>query len=417
MAHDVSARPAGRWGNGSTGRRSRPPTAIPEVRRAVARAAAGALVVAWLVPGPVSAAEGLDISTPYPAVAVAPGSRISFAITVATATPGRVDLAVQNVPAGWIATLRGGGFVVNGVQTTPDVPAEVTLDVDIPADASGSQDLTVRATSGGLTSDLTLSLRIEAEAEGDVTLSTDFPALRGPADVTFPFNLDLSNDTPQELTFTVEVAQVPPGWQATATITGQEQAASAPVDAGGSVGIQVEVTPPQTVAAGTYPIVVTATSGARQVSTELQVEITGSYSMRLSTPDERLNTSGAAGSEIRQTIQIENTGTSPLEGLTLSAANPAGWSVRFEPPEVPAVPPGSGGGNPAQVTAIITPSGDAIAGDYQVSITASNEAAASQTIDLRVTVETSLLWGLIGLAIIIAVFAGLWWVFQRYGRR
>jgi uncharacterized membrane protein len=34
-----------------------------------------------------------------------------------------------------------------------------------------------------------------------------------------------------------------------------------------------------------------------------------------------------------------------------------------------------------------------------------------------VTVETSLLWGIIGVALIVVVLAGLWFVFQRYGRR
>jgi uncharacterized membrane protein len=403
MASDVTVRPSH-----ERERRAR------RLGPAIARVAAIALLaVGWVLPGAAVAAEGLDVSTPYPAVAVAPGSDVSFDITVDTATPGRVDLEVRGVPDGWSATLRGGGFVVDGVQTTADAPAEVTLEVQVAADATGSQDLVVRATSGGLTTDLTLSLRVEAEAAGDVTLTTDFPALRGPSDVTFPFNLDLSNDTPEDLTFVVE-AQAPEGWEATTTVTGQEQAASALVEAGANVGIQVEVTPPENVAAGTVTIPVTAVSGSRQISAELTVEITGSYAMTLSTPGDRLNVNGAAGSEIRQVIEVENSGTSPLEGVQLTASNPSGWSVRFEPAEVPAIP---AGGQPAQVTAIITPSGDAIAGDYQVTITASSDTAASETLALRVTVETSLLWGLIGVALIVAVLAGLWWVFQRYGRR
>jgi uncharacterized membrane protein len=34
-----------------------------------------------------------------------------------------------------------------------------------------------------------------------------------------------------------------------------------------------------------------------------------------------------------------------------------------------------------------------------------------------VTIETSLLWGAIGLALIAIVLVGLWWVFRRFGRR
>jgi len=36
---------------------------------------------------------------------------------------------------------------------------------------------------------------------------------------------------------------------------------------------------------------------------------------------------------------------------------------------------------------------------------------------VRVTVETSMQWAIVGIAIIVATLAGLFWVFQRYGRR
>jgi len=409
MATDVTTRP-GRPGRirsvlAQTGRRRpRLPSRI---------AASVLLLLAAAIPSAATAAEGLTITTPYPAVAVAPGSDVNFELSVETAAASRVDLAVQSAPAGWTATLRGGGFVVDGVQTIAGEPAAVTLDVTIPADATGTQELVVRATSGSLTTDLPLSIRIEAEAAGDVTLTTDFPELRGPSDATYRFTMNLANDTPEDLTFAIN-AEAPPGWEATAQVTGQDQAASAIVEAGANVGLEVEVTPPENVAAGPpAPITVTATSGSRSVTADLSIEITGSFSMTLSTPDDRLSVSGNAGSPIRQTIMIGNTGTAPLEGVTLRASDtPNGWTVTFEPATVPTVAPDT----TQPVTAIIVPSGDAIAGDYQVSIAASNDAAnASQS--FRVTVETSLLWGLIGVALIVVVLAGLWFVFQRYGRR
>ncbi|MGZ8528129.1 MAG: NEW3 domain-containing protein, partial [Candidatus Limnocylindrales bacterium] len=64
----------------------------------------------------------------------------------------------------------------------------------------------------------------------------------------------------------------------------------------------------------------------------------------------------------------------------------------------------------------ITPSDQAIAGDYVVSFSAAaSEATTSQ--DIRVTVETSLTWAIVGIALIVLVFVGLGWVFQRFGRR
>jgi uncharacterized membrane protein len=71
---------------------------------------------------------------------------------------------------------------------------------------------------------------------------------------------------------------------------------------------------------------------------------------------------------------------------------------------------------PVTVTAKITPSSDAITGDYQITFRATGDQAnASQ--DFRFTVETGIEWLLIGLGLIVLVFIGVWWVFRRYGRR
>ena len=68
------------------------------------------------------------------------------------------------------------------------------------------------------------------------------------------------------------------------------------------------------------------------------------------------------------------------------------------------------------VVATITPTNEAIAGDYTVSIrAAATEASNSQTI--RVTVETPQFWWIVGVALIVLTFAGLYWVFRTYGRR
>ena len=42
---------------------------------------------------------------------------------------------------------------------------------------------------------------------------------------------------------------------------------------------------------------------------------------------------------------------------------------------------------------------------------------ATATTDIRVTVQTSALWGAIGIGLIALVLLGLWLVFRRFGRR
>jgi len=176
--------------------------------------------------------------------------------------------------------------------------------------------------------------------------------------------------------------------------------------------VSVTAKPPAGVAAGQYPIEVVATAGAKQIKQDLQVEITGSYSVSMSTPNQVLNGHGPAGGVTEQQVTITNGGTAPLTNVRLAATAPTNWKVEFDQPTIASIAPN----DTVTVTARITPSSDAIAGDYQVTFTTNaDQSTASESI--RFTVETSLEWALVGGALIVAVFAGLWWVFRKYGRR
>jgi uncharacterized membrane protein len=86
--------------------------------------------------------------------------------------------------------------------------------------------------------------------------------------------------------------------------------------------------------------------------------------------------------------------------------------VVFDPAVVETIAPGES----ATVTAQITPTGDAITGDYNVAVSA-KAVEASGDVTIRVKVETPAFWWIAGVALIAAVFAGLYWVFRTYGRR
>src|SRR3954451_9384228 len=83
------------------------------VRSRVARLALAASMLGFASVAaaiPAGAVDAITLSTPFPAIAVAPGATPSFDISVKTDTAGRVDLTVGTVPAGWTAVLHGGGF-------------------------------------------------------------------------------------------------------------------------------------------------------------------------------------------------------------------------------------------------------------------------------------------------------------------
>jgi uncharacterized membrane protein len=365
-----------------------------------------------LASAPVSLAlNPVTLTTPYPAIEVAPGAKVSLAVEVETQDAGRVDLSLDGVPADWTATIRGGGFLVNGVYANGSDPTEVTVDVTVPESATdGTTRITLEASSDGSTASLPVDVRVTPNAAGEVTLETDFPELQGSTDASFSFTLTLRNDTPDDLTFGV-TATAPPGWTADAEITSQAQAASAIVEAGSTTSIKVDVQAPEDAAADVYPITVQASSGDKTAEAQLSVEITGSYDLELTTPDGRLSANASAGSATDLSVVLRNSGTADIPDVALSASTPTGWEVEFDPATV-TVP----AGGEVQVIARMTPSSNAIAGDYVATFNAQSDLADANA-EMRITIETSLLWGVVGVGLIALVLAGLWWTFRRYGRR
>lgn len=379
--------------------------------RAFRTAALAAALVAFNALG-ATAVEGLAVSTPFPAVRVDPGGEVSFPLTITTTEPERVGLQVVGAPQGFETTIRGGGLIVDAVFTGGDKPPEVELQVNVPEDAApGDHELVLRAQGSAGTTELPLSLSVTELAAGTVTLETETPSVRGDSSQTFSFDLTLTNDTAQEITFGLE-ATGEAGWDIIPTFSGAEQAATSVVGAGGTATVNVQATAAEGIPAGSYPLLVRATGGSQTAEAELQVEITGSYAMSLATQDGRLNATVTSGGSTTLPVVITNDGTADLTDIALTATPPTDWDVSFEPAPVPLLAVG----DTTTVTATIRTAGDAVAGDYQLTIDAESPDA-TDTIEIRTTVETSSIWGLVGIALIALVVLGLLLVFRRYGRR
>ncbi|MEO8273757.1 MAG: NEW3 domain-containing protein [Chloroflexota bacterium] len=357
------------------------------------------------------AANGLTLTTPYPAVTVSPGTQVSFDLSLQTTDPARIDLSVAGAPASWKAALHGGGFVVGAVETDGDKATTVRLDVDVPDDATGAAHIVVTASSTGSTVTLPLDIKVEANAEGEITVKPDFTALRGPANQSFTFNLTIANQTPEDISYTA-TGEGPTGWAVEVTLTGQAQAVSGTAKAGATSNVAVKVTPADNADAGTYKVAVVATVAGKQYPIELSVEITGSYALLLSTPTQVLSVTGPAGSVTEQVFTITNNGTAPVTDVKTTATLPSNWKAEYDPATIPTI----AAGQSVNVTVKITPASDAISGDYSLTVTARG-AEANDSAEIRFTLEASLVGALIGAGLIVVFIGGLFWVFRRYGRR
>jgi uncharacterized membrane protein len=354
----------------------------------------------------------MSITTPYTGVSVRPGDSAVFSVDVTGPVGDTVGLEASGLPDGWSGQIRGGGFVVSEVQIGSTGDLKIDFSVDVPDDAAeGSYGVSLKASDGSKTDTLDLSINVAQEAGGTVTLSTDFPALRGPSDSTFSFNVDLDNSTPQDIQFGLG-ADAPAGWQTDVTPSGEAKASSLQVTAGGTGHFTVDVDPPDTEAAGTYTIVAKADGGGQSAELELSVEITGTYDIQFTTESQVLNMDVRAGEPTDLPMVVVNSGTAPLENVNITVTPPRGWTVVFDPAGLDVVQPGES----VPVTATVTPSDNAINGDYVLTFLASTPEARAST-DVRATVKTSAAWGVVGIAVIVLALAGLSLVFRQFGRR
>ena len=372
---------------------------------------AALLLLTTAAPGAALAAS-FSVYTPYPAVTVQPGNTVSFDLTVTTPSPERVDLSTSGTPSGWTATLTGGGNTIDAVYTGGSTPPSVSLAVKVPQDATpGVQTITVTATAAQGTQTLPLTIRVESTAGGGVQLTTDFAKLSGTASSTFTYSLTLANNGTQQQTFTLQ-GQGPDGWQVEVHPSSNAQALTDTVAGGSTDTLTVTVTPPSTVPAGQYPISVAVAAGSQTAQAKLEADVTGSPALTLSTPNQVLNAQVTAGGSGTISLIVTNSGAVPLSNVSLTATPPSGWTVSYSPSTIASMQPGDA----KTITATIHPSSDALTGDYDVTMTASS-GSASQSLDIRTTVQTSPLWGFVGLVLIAVVLVGLGWVFRRYGRR
>ncbi|NLT95267.1 MAG: alpha-galactosidase [Clostridia bacterium] len=376
------------------------------------------LAVLFLLPlDQVQAAPGLVLSTRFPGISASPGENITFPLEIKnnTSVDQIINLEVIMGPENWHVSLKGNGRVIQQAFVHSQESTSFSLIVDIPDDVQpGDYYLRIGAKSdnGSLQDDLHLKIKITDSRVSDDELTAKYSELKGPSDATFNFKVDLTNNGGTEQIYSLG-ARVQEGWQVTFKPSYEDQqVASIGVKPGETKSLDVRVKPPVSIKAGEYVVPIEAVSPTSKVQEDLKIIISGTYNLRFSTPSGNLSTDIVAGREKKVNLEVKNTGSADLNNISFSSTEPIDWSVTFDPENVETLKPGES----RQVTATISASSKAIAGDYLVSLTASTPEVRSSA-DLRVTVKTSTLWGIVGLLIVLGVIFAVYKAFQTYGRR
>jgi uncharacterized repeat protein (TIGR01451 family) len=359
--------------------------------------------------------KGLYLLADYPAVSVQPGTTANIPIKLQNygVPPERFQLSVSGVPAGWTATLLGGGQPIAAAMPATDAGVSLELRLDVPANAgAGTQTLTVSAEGQGNTVTLPIAVTLAQKLPAKLKVDTALPALRGTSKSSFEYQLTIKNDSGRNLTVSF-TAQAPKNFETSFTEAyGSKELSSVAIEAGKSKDVKLKVRPPSTVDAGTYPVSVTVSAEGATAKTDVSLEIIGQPRLSISGRDGLLSMRAEAGQQSTFPIIVSNTGSAPADDIELSGSAPSGWKLEFNPKTIAKIEPGKD----AEAQALVTPTEKSLAGDYQTTLRAASrgETASSQ---VRVTVVTSTVWGIAGVGIIAAALLIMVGAVVRFGRR
>src|SRR5258708_7212663 len=298
--------------------------------------------------------KGLYLLTDYPAVSVRPGttSTISLRLQNYGLAPEHFALSVDGAPAGWTATLLGGGQPVGAAMPATGQRVSLQLRLDVPADADiSSKTLTVKAEGQGNNVSLPITINLAKELPAKLALSPQLPALRGTPKSSFDYTVSVKNDSGRNLTVSL-AATAPRNFETSFTESyGTQELSSVPIDAGASKDVKLKVRPPSSVDAGSFPIEMTPISGAPTANTELALEVVGQPRLTIAGSDGLVSARAEAGKQSTVPGVISNDGTAAAHNIELSGAAPNGWKGEFDKESIGPIPTDQ----PAAVKARVAP--------------------------------------------------------------
>jgi uncharacterized membrane protein len=226
----------------------------------------------------------------------------------------------------------------------------------------------------------------------------------------FNYSTTLYNGSSQVHVYELTAA-VPEGWNIVLRARGN-QVTSINIDGGKSEMINIEIRPAYNAEPKKYKIPITAAASNETLHLELEAVVKGSYNLEVTTPNGLLSDKITEGEQKEIHLVVTNTGSLNLTDITLSAQTPSKWDATFNPSKIERLEPGKS----TDVVAKLTVPDKTLAGDYVTTFSARNNTKSAQA-SFRMTVSTSILSGAVGILIILAAIALVFFLIRKYGRR
>jgi len=357
----------------------------------------------------LNAAEDVQLYTTNTKISIPPGESVDYSIDVKNKSQVTQNcrISISGVPGTWNYILKSGAYNIQEISILPGETKKLTLKLEIPLKVNkGNYPIKVYAGSA------TLHLVVNVSQQGSykTEFTTDQANMEGHSKSTFTFKTNLKNRTGEKQLYSLR-SKAPRGWQVNFK-PNYQQATSVEIEPNSAKDMNIDIVPPENVAAGTYKIPVSANTNLTSAELELEVVVTGTYEMEMKTMNDLLSAKVTAGGQKQLDLVIRNTGSADLTDVKLNSTKPSGWDVTFEPAAIDKIEPGQY----TTVKATIQASKNAIAGDYVTNISAKAPEVTS-SLAFRISVKTPLIWGWIGILIIIVAFGSIIYLFRKFGRR
>ena len=340
---------------------------------------------------------------------------ISLPLTVSNV--GEVDKRItlqSETPSDWeLSFITGSDLVVKTLLLEAGDSEQLTIELET-SDGVAIGDYTVLVSAldinGAVLDTLELDVNLrESISEIEVISSFSEVTVEAGESVTFPLAVWNQGEADALTIFTVPV--IPENWDAS-FISDDLEIASIRIGAGESESIELIVDPPNSVASGTYDLVVLIESDdGGQHTLEFTIEVGGSFEIDLDLST--LYTSGKIGDTVSFTAKVTNEGQTAITTLFVEADVPDDWEATITPTQVDTLSPRSS----STFTVTVELPSDAEAGDYLVNMQALSDQLESDETDVRITAQASNTWGYIGVGIALVAIIGAALLFKRFKRR
>jgi uncharacterized membrane protein len=344
-----------------------------------------------------------------------------------------VRLIVESAPDNWGYQFRaiypenmiGAVYLPSKLENEDKAKLDIRFRVTLPRDeVPGDYVFNIKAVTedNALESSLALTVTLTREIVSikteEVNLVASSVVVRAEVGSDFEFVVHVNNMTEQDLTFDL-ATEVPPEWTVYMTHGWREEKVNTlMVKAGEAEDARLVVTPSPYQEPGKYPreyeVIFRVKSGEFEDSVDLRAVIEATYELILTTTEERpqLNVTATAGRETHISLVLYNNGTAALEDISFTSTKPDGWDITFTPDKLDSLD----AQGIREIDVSIKPGEKTIAGDY-ATILKANSKQESDSLNYRVSVETSTAWGWIGVIIAVIVIAALFGTFIMLRRR